>query len=262
MKKAAAQFPIIISEFGGSGGPNRRSVWWGSTPSTAIGDDWLLHIMAALQENNWSWTAWNMHTTAGPTLLADWNYTPSPDFGAYVQQALVGKLPPYTPPDPSKLAPPPASSLPESARLGGQNLYGDWQIEGQSDRWSRGGSVMAFAPNSEGKLAGQWITFRGFTDLEDIRAKDNQVSFVQVVRFGTDEYRAGFTGTLEGDTLTGTLTHGPGKSEIKGTRKPSVPLTVGTWNLTYKVSQTPATAVMTVNRIRRKFPISALKRTR
>jgi hypothetical protein len=102
MEKATATLPVIVSEFGGSGGPNRRRPRGGpgasATTATTTGDDWLLHVMQALEDHKWSWTAWDLHPQAGPTLISDWNYTPTPDFGVFVKQALAGTLPRYTPP--------------------------------------------------------------------------------------------------------------------------------------------------------------------
>jgi len=36
-----------------------------------------------------------------PAVIYDWNYTPTPDFGVFVKQALVGTLPHYAPPAPT-----------------------------------------------------------------------------------------------------------------------------------------------------------------
>src|ERR1017187_1062124 len=79
MEKASAKLPVIVSEFGGRSGPSRV------VPS----DNWLMRVMQALNDHHWSWTAWDLHTGAGPTLITDWNYTPSPRFGVYVKQALA-----------------------------------------------------------------------------------------------------------------------------------------------------------------------------
>ena len=100
MEKAAASLPIIVSEFGGSGGPNRRGRRGGTTakPASSPGDDWLLHVMQVIEDHKWSWTAWDLHPQAGPTLISDWKYTPTPDFGVFVKQSLAGNLPRYTPP--------------------------------------------------------------------------------------------------------------------------------------------------------------------
>jgi len=70
---------VIVSEFGGNAGPSHI------VPS----DNWLLHVMQALNDHHWSWTAWDLHTSARPNLITDWDYTPSPHFGVYVKQALL-----------------------------------------------------------------------------------------------------------------------------------------------------------------------------
>jgi hypothetical protein len=98
MEKATATLPVIVSEFGGSGGPNRRMGRGGGAPAKPTGDDWLLHVMQVIQDRKWSWTAWDFHPQAGPTLISDWNYTPTPDFGVFVKQMIAGTLPRYTPP--------------------------------------------------------------------------------------------------------------------------------------------------------------------
>ncbi len=96
MERVAARFPLIVSEFGGSGGPNRKRTSPVSRANDS-NDDWLLHTMQILQDHNWSWAAWCFHPKAGPPMLSDWNYTPTSDFGIFVKQALEGKLPRYTP---------------------------------------------------------------------------------------------------------------------------------------------------------------------
>lgn len=97
MEKATAKLPVIVSEFGGSGGPNRRMGRSGGGAVSTPGDDWLLHVMQALQDHQWHWTAWDLHPSAGPTLITSWDYTPTPDFGIFVKQMLAGTLPRYTP---------------------------------------------------------------------------------------------------------------------------------------------------------------------
>ncbi len=84
MEKASATLPVIVTEFGGRSGPSRV------VPT----DNWLLHVLQALDEHHWSWTAWDLHPGAGPVLISDWNYTPSARFGVYVKEALAGAAPP------------------------------------------------------------------------------------------------------------------------------------------------------------------------
>jgi hypothetical protein len=84
MKTATAKFPVIVSEFGGNSGPSR----------VVPAENWLFRVLKALDDNQWSYTAWNLHTSARPNLISDWNYTPSPRFGVYVKQLLAGEKPP------------------------------------------------------------------------------------------------------------------------------------------------------------------------
>jgi len=246
MQEATAKFPVIVSEFGGAGGPNRRIGWWGQSPSTAMGDDWLLHVLQAIQDHNWSFTAWDLHTAAGPTLIADWNYMPTPEFGVYVKELLVtGKLRKYTPPDITKLAEASASTLPESARIGGKELYGDWQIKADPcDRM--GGSIISFAADTEGRLIGQWINSRGFSELEDVRFKGNSVTFTQTARFPKETFKGYFAGAIEGDKLSGNLTHGGKQSKMEGNRRPMIPLAAGIWDMKFKTKDGESAAVLAV----------------
>ncbi len=86
MKAATAKFPVIVSEFGTS-----------ATDKGAKNNRWILETLNAMQKHHWNWTAWDLHPSAGPDLISDWNYTPTPYFGVFVKDALAGKLPPYIP---------------------------------------------------------------------------------------------------------------------------------------------------------------------
>jgi hypothetical protein len=46
-------------------------------------------VLKELEENGWHWTAWDLHAAAGPRLISDWSYTPTPNFGALVKEALL-----------------------------------------------------------------------------------------------------------------------------------------------------------------------------
>jgi hypothetical protein len=86
MEAATSKIPVIVSEFGSdSRGTNGR------------GEQWVRQVLQAMQDHDWSWTAWDLHPAAGPRLISDWNYTPTPGFGKWVKLALAGALPRYTP---------------------------------------------------------------------------------------------------------------------------------------------------------------------
>lgn len=89
METAAKALPVIVSEFGGG---------TGGRLAPADGDPWVRQVLQALHDHDWSWTAWDLHPKAGPTLISDWNYTPTPEFGVWVKQALLGTLEAYVRP--------------------------------------------------------------------------------------------------------------------------------------------------------------------
>ncbi len=216
MKEATAKFPVIISEFGWSGGPNRRREWWGNNPSAALNDDWLLHLLQGIYDNNWSFTAWDMHPAAGPTLIADWNYMPTQDFGVYVKKLLVtGKSPGYAVPDISKIAEIPVSTLPESARMGGSVLYGDWLMKADPCG-GQGNAILSFSADSAGKLTGQWINSKQLTELGDVRFKNGAITFTQPAQARKEIIYGYFAGTIEGNRISGTVTCNGNKFHIEG----------------------------------------------
>ncbi|MBN1764102.1 MAG: glycoside hydrolase family 5 protein [Sedimentisphaerales bacterium] len=245
MKEATAKFPVIVSEYGGSGGPNRRASWGFRRRTSDSNDDWLLHVMDALQKNNWHWTAWDLHTGAGPTLISDWNYTPTPDFGVYVKQALLGTLPAYTPPVASDTPlEEPAPTMPPPGRRA-RGLYGDWLVTIEfGDRQME--SILSLSRNSEGVLSGQMINFWGLTELQDVKLEENTLSFIQVFRFGGNERTSHFKGTFENGTLSGILAGDMGESKLEGVRSRRIPRVAGKWQLKFNVMDREITAMLVI----------------
>jgi Tol biopolymer transport system component len=91
MEAATKTLAVNVSEFGSD---SRGGAGF-------TGEQWVRRVVQALQDHDWDWIAWDLHPMAGPCLVSDWSYTPSPHFGTWVQQALAGKLPL------SSLVPPP-----------------------------------------------------------------------------------------------------------------------------------------------------------
>jgi hypothetical protein len=107
-------------------------------------------------------------------------------------------------------------------------------------------SIISFAGNSEGRLIGQWINSRGFTELEDVRFKDNAVTFTQTVQFRKETFKGYFAGTIEGDKLSGTLTHGGNLSKMEGKHSPMMPLAAGVWDMKFKTKPNESAAILAV----------------
>src|SRR5262249_32924576 len=88
MEQAAKTLPLIVSEFGSDprGGAGRA------------GEQWVRQGLQILEDHQWAWTAWDLHTRASPCLISDWKCTPTPHFGAWVKKVLAGEPPSYPPP--------------------------------------------------------------------------------------------------------------------------------------------------------------------
>ena len=85
MERAAAEVPIIVSEFGAES----RA---GAAKTGPTAEEWVRRVLTALDQHNWNWSAWDMHPGAGPRLISDWKYTPTPAFGRLVKQNLAGTV--------------------------------------------------------------------------------------------------------------------------------------------------------------------------
>jgi endoglucanase len=83
MEAFAARFPIIVTEFG-----SLSSSWPFPKDWNTNDERWNREMIRVLEDHRWNWSAWDFHPTAAPCLIADWNYTPTPEFGVWVKQAL------------------------------------------------------------------------------------------------------------------------------------------------------------------------------
>ena len=52
---------------------------------------WAPDMIGLIQKHRLNWTAWCFHPKSSPCLLLDWEYTPTPYWGAYVKKALAGE---------------------------------------------------------------------------------------------------------------------------------------------------------------------------
>ncbi len=84
---AAAKYPLFIGEVGCPLEP------MSFIPREQHQDPftWAPDVLAVIQQHKLNWTAWSFHPTAAPNAIADWNYTPTPYWGAFVKDALAGK---------------------------------------------------------------------------------------------------------------------------------------------------------------------------
>ena len=126
-----------------------------------------------------------------------------------------------------------ALSSPAPAGSALKGILGDWQIT-MDFNGRQIQSILSFSMDKEGKLTGQSIGF-GVVELEDVEYEGSQLSFVQVNRFGDNEFRRTFTGTVERGKLSGTFSSDRGESKVEGKRLRRMSPAAGTWQLTLNI---------------------------
>lgn len=84
---AAEKYPLFIGEVGC---PLERMSF---IPAEQHEDPytWAPDMLGLIQKYKLNWTAWCFHPKAAPMVILDWQYTPTPYWGAFVKEALSGK---------------------------------------------------------------------------------------------------------------------------------------------------------------------------
>ena len=76
----AEKHPIFVGEVGADLGTGQED------PYT-----WVPDMLGFIQKHRLHWTAFSFHPKATPIVITDWNYTPSPHWGAFAKRALAGE---------------------------------------------------------------------------------------------------------------------------------------------------------------------------
>lgn len=81
------KYPLLVGEFGAD--INKMSF----IPAKNQEDPytWAPDALGMVQKYKLNWTAFSMHPKATPVLIKNWEYEPTPFWGAFVKEALAGK---------------------------------------------------------------------------------------------------------------------------------------------------------------------------
>jgi hypothetical protein len=134
----------------------------------------------------------------------------------------------------------------ESRRSRGRGLYGDWLIR-MDFNGRQFESILSFSRDSEGKRTAQWISFRGISDLKDLKLEDGNLSFVRERQNRDGETTTStFKGTIKDGKLSGVLASDRGETKLEGERRRRMPRAVGSWELKFKVGDREITNTLVV----------------
>ena len=75
---ALPKIPVIMSEFGDQG---RGAAANKPTP-------WIARVVKEMDKRHCNYIAWDLHPAAGPCLIKDWTYAPTPSFGTVVKESM------------------------------------------------------------------------------------------------------------------------------------------------------------------------------
>lgn len=128
----------------------------------------------------------------------------------------------------------------------GGGLYGDWQVKVDYDGRQME-SILSFSRDQERNWTGQWISFRGLSELQDVKYEEGRLSFAwsRQNREGQTS-TSKFTGTAEEGKLAGTLSSDRGENKVEGQRRPRTPRPVGSWDMKLKSDDREFTATLTI----------------
>jgi hypothetical protein len=76
--EVSGKYPVYVGEWG----------FGGRAFGKTNGLDYARSLMAYTEQHRLHWTAWDLHTAAGPTLIKNWNYQPTV-FGQFVKAQLA-----------------------------------------------------------------------------------------------------------------------------------------------------------------------------
>jgi len=83
----AAVHPIFVGEVGA----NNKKMNWLPLERQEDPATWVPDMIGLIQKYRLNWSAFSFHPAASPVLLSDWKYTPNPEWGVPVKEALSGK---------------------------------------------------------------------------------------------------------------------------------------------------------------------------
>lgn len=87
MLDVAEFYPILIGEVGA---PSRVQPWQNERDFIKP-EDWYPDMLGLIQKYRLNWTGWCFHPQAGPRMIQDWRYTPTPNWGEPAKRALAGE---------------------------------------------------------------------------------------------------------------------------------------------------------------------------
>jgi hypothetical protein len=87
----ANKYPILLGEVGA----NTKKMEFIPAEGQEDAATWVPRVLGLIQKYHLHWTGWSFHPATSPVMITGWDYTPTPEWGAFAKRALAGeKFPP------------------------------------------------------------------------------------------------------------------------------------------------------------------------
>jgi hypothetical protein len=83
----ADKYPILIGEVGA----DAKKMSFIPAEQQEDAATWVPAMLGFIQQHRFHWTAFSFHPAASPVMITNWDYTPTPVWGAFVKRALAGE---------------------------------------------------------------------------------------------------------------------------------------------------------------------------
>jgi hypothetical protein len=83
-----SKYPVYVGEFGTPSGADDPAAGVNGVPQQGAGP-WSQDMLTWLDQHRYSWSAWSLNPDTPPSLVSDWNYTPTGYFGTLVKDNLT-----------------------------------------------------------------------------------------------------------------------------------------------------------------------------
>lgn len=83
----ADKYPILLGEVGA----NNKKMTFIPAEGQEDAITWVPRVLGLIQKYKLHWTGWSFHPGASPVMITGWDYTPTPEWGAFAKRALAGE---------------------------------------------------------------------------------------------------------------------------------------------------------------------------
>ncbi len=126
--------------------------------------------------------------------------------------------------------------------LAADDVTGEWEVK--MERNGRESfATLTITKKPDGSLSGKW----GSAEVSDVKLDGQKLTFSRTMRFGDQETKLSFEGTLKDGGISGTLTSERGSTSANASRLKARNPVLGRWDLKYKVGDRDIEAVLALS---------------